>query len=124
MRPPAMESGRDSRRASSPNRRRVVGIGELAVSNDFDGLLVTYALGSCVAVCLSDPGVPAAAMLHFLLPESAINGQRAAEQPAAFADTGIPLLLEAAAAHGLCAPRARIRLVGGAEGKLVMDPLQ
>jgi chemotaxis protein CheD len=56
-----------------------------------------------------------AAMLHFLLPDASINRQRALVQPAAFGDTGIPLLLQAAAAHGWRKERAIVRLVGGAE---------
>ena len=74
----------------------MVGIGEFAVSDRPDDLIVTHALGSCIAVCLWDPEAGVAGMLHFLLPESRINPQRAAEQPAAFADTGIPLVFQAA----------------------------
>ena len=39
------------------SRRRacVVGIGELAVETDRAGVIVTHALGSCIAVCLFDP---------------------------------------------------------------------
>jgi chemotaxis protein CheD len=96
-------------------RRVVVGIGELAVSDRTDDVIVTYALGSCVAVCLFDPWVRVAALLHFLLPEASINPRRALEQPATFGDTGIPLLLEAAWRQGLRKERASVRLVGGAE---------
>ncbi len=61
-------------------RRLVVGIGELAVSNDRDELIVTHALGSCIAVCIFDPVVGVAAMLHFLLPDSRINADRARQR--------------------------------------------
>ena len=50
-------------------RRIIVGIGEMAVADRPDDVIVTYALGSCVAVCLFDPAARVAAMLHFLLPE-------------------------------------------------------
>jgi chemotaxis protein CheD len=95
-------------------RRIVVGIGEMAVTDRPDDVLVTYALGSCVAVCLFDQVSRVAAMLHFLLPESSINARRAIAQPAAFADTGIPLLLETAVRRGLKKSRTSVRLVGGA----------
>ena len=95
-------------------RRIVIGIGEFAVSADPDALIVTYALGSCVAVCLWDPVVGVGGMIHVLLPDSAINQARAAEQPAAFADTGIPLLFRAAYEHGVKKSRCRVHLVGGA----------
>lgn len=96
-------------------RRLVVGIGDLAVSDRMEDVLVTYALGSCVAVCLYDPASRVAALLHFLLPEASINERRAAEQPAAFGDTGVPLLLQTAARYGLRKERSVVRLVGGAD---------
>ena len=98
-----------------PGDRVVIGIGELAVSDRADALIVTHALGSCIAVCLFDPVARVAAMLHFLLPESRINADRAQQQPAAFADTGIPLLFHTAYRAGLDKRRAAVTLVGGAE---------
>jgi chemotaxis protein CheD len=96
-------------------RRVVVGVGELAVSDRQDDVIVTYALGSCVAVCLFDRVAGVAALLHFLLPEASINPKRALDQPAAFGDTGIPLLLKRAEQCGLRRDRASVRLIGGAE---------
>jgi len=105
----------DGRAAGAGATRLVVGIGELAVSNRPGDVIVTHALGSCVAVCLWDPTAGVAGLLHFLLPDSRINPQRAADQPAAFADTGIPLLFQTAYAYGLHKNRCIVRLVGGAE---------
>jgi chemotaxis protein CheD len=96
-------------------RRLTVGIGELAVSDSTGDVIVTHALGSCVAVCLWDPDRRIAGLIHVLLPESRINPQRASEQPAAFADSGIPLLFQAAYKLGALKSRLRVRLVGGAE---------
>ena len=73
-----------------------VGIGEFAVSANPDEVLTTIALGSCVAVCLFDPVAKVGGMLHFLLPDSKLNADRARTQPAAFADTGIAMLFHAA----------------------------
>lgn len=101
--------------ASQRVGRLVVGIGEIAVSNRPNEVIVTHALGSCIAVCLFDPVAGVAAMLHFLLPESKINMDRAREQPAAFADTGIPLLFQSAYKRGLDKKRAIVKLVGGGE---------
>jgi len=95
--------------------RVVVGIGELAVSDRAGEIIVTHALGSCIAVCLFDPVAGVAAMLHFLLPEGAINAERARVQPATFADTGIPLLFQSAYKYGLDKRRTIVKLVGGAE---------
>lgn len=96
-------------------RRHVVGIAECAVSNIPGDQIVTHALGSCIAACIWDEESGVGGLLHFLLPDSSINPQRASRQPATFADTGLPLLLNRAYALGLSKPRCRVRLVGGAE---------
>jgi chemotaxis protein CheD len=100
-----------TRRPGGP--RIVVGIGELAVGTS--GVIVTHALGSCVAVCLFDPVARVGGLLHFLLPESRINLARARVQPAAFADMGIPLLFQRAYALGLTKASCIVKLVGGSE---------
>jgi chemotaxis protein CheD len=99
--------------AGQSHRRLVIGIGERAIG-DADSTIVTHALGSCVAVCLWDPEVRIGAMLHFLLPESRVNPERAKKQPGTFADTGIPLLIQEAIARGLNKKRCRAHLFGGA----------
>jgi len=99
--------------SAAAGRKVVVGIGEFAVSTDPSGVIVTHALGSCIAVCLFDPVAKVAAMLHFLLPEAQINADRARAQPAAFADTGIPLLFQSAYKKGLEKKRVIVKLAGG-----------
>ncbi len=96
-------------------RQVIVGIGELAVSSSPEEVIVTHALGSCVAVCVYDAVAGVAAMLHFMLPDSRINPGRGRQRPATFADTGIPLLFQAAYRQGLDKKRAIVKLVGGAE---------
>jgi chemotaxis protein CheD len=93
--------------------RVVVGIGELAVGTG--GVIVTHALGSCIAVCLFDPVTRVGGLLHFLLPDSRINPARARVQPAAFADMGIPLLFQRAYALGLTKAGCIVKLVGGSD---------
>jgi chemotaxis protein CheD len=100
---------------ATPARRLVVGIGECAVSNQPGDVIVTHALGSCVAICLFDAAARVAGLIHVLLPESRINPARAAEQPAAFADTGIPLLFQSAYRLGAEKKRCVVHLIGGAE---------
>lgn len=95
--------------------RLVVGIGELVVSGRPGDVIVTNALGSCVAVCVWDPVSLVGGLLHFLLPDSRINPQRAREQPAAFADAGIPLLFRTACEQGLQKARCIVKIAGGAE---------
>lgn len=95
--------------------RIVIGIGEYAVSDKPGSVLVTHALGSCIAVCLWDPATHVGGMLHFLLPDSRVNPARAQQQPATFADLGIPLLFQAAYKLGAIKQRCVVRLVGGAD---------
>src|SRR5207249_1168321 len=92
-----------------------VGIGEFAVSDRPEDLIITAALGSCVAVCLWEPAAGVAGMLHFLLPDARSNPVRARAEPAAFADSGIPMLFHAAYDLGAQKKRCRIWLVGGAD---------
>ena len=101
---------------TTPSRgeRVVIGIGEFAVTTSPDAVIVTHALGSCVAVCLWDPVTRVAGMLHFLLPESKLNPERAARQPGTFADTGIPLLFQAAYAPARSRRGCACSLLGGA----------
>jgi chemotaxis protein CheD len=102
--------------APSPDgERRVVGIGEFAIARGRGDVLITHALGSCVAVCIWDPAARVAGLLHVLLPDSRISPPRAARQPAAFADTGVPLLFHAGYALGAEKKRLRVSLVGGGE---------
>jgi chemotaxis protein CheD len=95
--------------------RRIIGIGELAVSSVPELVIATHAVGSCIVVCIYDPIASVAGMLHFLLPDSTINPERAGGNPAVFADTGIPLLFQTAYEQGLVKQRVIVRLVGGAE---------
>jgi chemotaxis protein CheD len=93
--------------------RIVIGIGEYAIAGA-GATIVTHALGSCVAVCLWDAEAQIGAMLHFLLPESRVNPERARRQPATFADTGIPMLIAEAVQKGLHKKRCKAHLLGGA----------
>lgn len=93
----------------------VVGISDCKVTKDSDAVLVTYALGSCIAVAFYDPAAKVAGLLHYMLPESAIDAAKAAQNPFMFADTGIAQLIEAFQAAGGEPKRTRVRLAGGAQ---------
>ena len=71
----------------------VIGVGGCAVSADPDDAIVTYALGSCIAVSLHDPVTKIGGMLHFQLPDSALDAGRARENPFMYADSGVPELI-------------------------------
>lgn len=95
-------------------QRVVVGVGDMAVSNNALVTLSTYALGSCIGVVAYDPAVKVGGILHMMLPDSKISPDKAARQPAMFADTGLPLFFRSLA--GMKAERSRMRIfvTGGA----------
>ncbi len=90
-----------------------VGIGGLEVSTDPDALLVTHALGSCIAVIAWDAQRRVGGMLHLQLPTSALAPARARGEPGVFADTGIPLLFETMYAHGSKKSDLVVKVAGG-----------
>lgn len=95
-------------------QRVVIGVGEVAVSNNPDVTLSTYALGSCIGVVAYDPEALVGGILHLMLPDGRIAPERAIAQPAMFANTGLPLLF--ASLRGMRAELSRIQLflAGGA----------
>ncbi len=105
-------------------QRVVIGVGDMAVSNNPQVVLSTYALGSCIGVIAYDPIMKAAGILHLMLPESSISPDKAARQPAMFADTGLPAFFKALT--GLKGDRSRLRLfvAGGASVIAGSDPFR
>ncbi len=93
----------------------VVGVGDCQVTNDPEATLVTYALGSCIAVTVHDPVSLVGGLLHFMLPESSIDQTKAQERPYMFADTGVPLLFQNAYKLGAQKPRMAVAVLGGAQ---------
>lgn len=94
----------------------IVGIGDMAVSKNKGDQLRTFGLGSCICVVAVDPTTSITGMLHFVLPESSLNPERAKATPAYFGDSGIAALVAAMEAAG--APRSRrwiVKLAGGAK---------
>ncbi len=95
-------------------KRIMVGISDARVSTDPTDVLVTYSLGSCIGVCFYDPVIHAGGMLHYQLPSSEMDPQRAQINPFMFADTGVKLLLAELLARGANLRRLQVKLAGGA----------
>ncbi len=93
----------------------VVNTADCKVSGDPDTTLVTFGLGSCIAVVAHDPVAHVSGMLHFMLPDSQIDRARAEANPFLFADTGIPRLFNAMYERGADRRRLNIWAVGGAQ---------
>ena len=100
--------------SAAAGRRAVVGLGALAVSDDPQTILSTYALGSCVGVVAYDPGLRVGGILHLMLPDSGLAPARAAAQPALFADTGLRQFFRQLARLGASPARLLLFVAGGA----------
>ena len=94
--------------------RVVIDISDAKVSSDPSDVLVTYSLGSCIGVCLYDPATHIGGMLHYQLPSSKMNVERAQRNPFMFADSGMKLLLSKLLSMGASKKRMDVRLAGGA----------
>ncbi|HOI74171.1 MAG TPA: chemotaxis protein CheD [Syntrophales bacterium] len=92
----------------------VVGISDIKCSNRKEDVLVTYALGSCIAVAVHDPVAGVAGLLHFMLPDSTLDQAKAGQAPAMFADTGIPMLFKSCYQLGAEKKRMTVKVAGGA----------
>ena len=90
---------------------RLVGLGELVVTDDPKVTLVVPGVGSCVIVCAYHRRVKVAGMAHIVLPSSA-NFCGAAVKPFWFADQAVPQLLTSLQAKGAVRPNCVV--VGGA----------
>ncbi len=93
----------------------VVGIADMKVSNDQHAEIITYSLGSCIGVSIYDPAVKVGGLLHFMLPDSSIDPNKAQKNPWMFADSGIPLFFRAAYRLGAEKRRMEVKVVGGAQ---------
>jgi chemotaxis protein CheD len=92
----------------------IVGISDLKVSNNAGDILVTFALGSCIAVAIYDPLVKVGGLLHYMLPDSNLDLNKAQAQPGMFADTGVPLLFKSCYRLGAEKKRIVVKVAGGA----------
>ncbi|MGA2025655.1 MAG: chemotaxis protein CheD [Syntrophobacteraceae bacterium] len=99
--------------------RRVIGVADMALSDSPEGFLVTYSLGSCIAVIIFDPLANVGGMLHYMLPESSLDPEKAKKNPCVFADTGIRHLFKNSYMMGAKKEHMVVKTVGGAQ---ILDP--
>ncbi len=96
----------------------VIGMADCCVTSDPSGVLVTYALGSCIGVSIYDPVAHVGGLLHFMLPAAPPDAVESGKSPWMFADSGIPLMFREAYERGAQKSRLRVRAAGGAQ---IMD---
>ncbi len=90
-----------------------VDISDIKVSANPGDMIVTYALGSCIAVVIHDPVRQAGGMIHYMLPLSETSPEKAKVRPAMFADTGIPLLFQTMYELGCQKKNLIVKVTGG-----------
>ena len=93
----------------------IVGISDMKVSNKPGDVIITYSLGSCIGLVIWDPKVHVGGLLHYMLPESKLDKERAQKKPFMFGDTGIPSLFRAAYELGAVKNRLIVKAVGGSQ---------
>lgn len=92
----------------------VVGMADCRIGDSPAQVLATYALGSCIGLAVHDAAAGVGGLLHFMLPDSAIDRDRSRQNPWMFADTGIPMMLDRLCARGASKRRLTVRAAGGA----------
>ena len=93
----------------------IVGVADMKVTNDPEGVLVTYSLGSCIGLAVYDPVAKIGGLLHYMLPESSLDAEKARKNPYMFGDTGIPLLFKSCYQLGAKKNRMKVIVVGGSQ---------
>ena len=88
-----------------------VGIADMKLAKG-SGILITYALGSCIGLCFHDPRIQLGALLHVMLP---LNMETGRKNPLKYADTGIRETLRQMEAQGASRSRITVKIAGGAK---------
>lgn len=90
-----------------------VGIGEYVISEDVEETLVTYALGSCVALIIYHPQSKLTAMAHIVLPKG-----KTSFKPGYFAEKTVPELIDIfIVKNKIQKDQLIIHMIGGADSK-------
>ena len=88
-----------------------IGIADMKMAKG-SGVLITYALGSCIGLCFEDPALRLGALLHIMLP---VNMEAGRKNPMKYADTGIRETLRQLTAQGALKTRITVKIAGGAK---------
>lgn len=88
-----------------------IGIADMKMAKR-EGTLITYALGSCIGICLYDPMLRLGALIHIMLPLNMETGRTSTMK---YADTGIRETLKQMEAQGAMRSRITAKIAGGAK---------
>src|SRR5690554_4108326 len=87
-----------------------VGISDMKIAHAPQNL-ISYALGSCVGICLIDKATQIAGMAHIMLPH---NNNQDKSSPFKYADTGIAEMVKKMENLGCMRSRMTAKIAGGA----------
>lgn len=93
------------------NDKFTVGIADMKMAQG-EGVLITYALGSCIGICLRDQTRKIGALIHIMLPYN-VDGSDLT--PMKYANTGIKETLRRMEALGARRSGITAKIVGGAK---------
>lgn len=88
-----------------------IGIADMKMAQT-SGMLITYALGSCIGICLYDQKIKLGALIHIMLP---LNMEPGRKNTMKYADTGIRETLKMMEAKGASRSRITAKIAGGAK---------
>ena len=88
-----------------------IGIADMKMAQS-SGMLITYALGSCIGICLYDQKIKLGALIHIMLP---LNMEPGRKNTMKYADTGIRETLKMMEAKGASRSRITAKIAGGAK---------
>jgi chemotaxis protein CheD len=90
-----------------------IGISDMKIVKSAD-FLVTYALGSCVGICLYDSMTKVGGLGHIMLPYFPVSSQKQ-ENVHRFANTCIPSMVNEMERMGCSRARLKAKIAGGAK---------
>ncbi|MCI8321958.1 MAG: chemotaxis protein CheD [Dorea sp.] len=93
------------------DNKAIIGIADMKFAQK-EGTLITYALGSCIGICLYDPAVKLGGLLHIMLP---LNMEAGRKNPLKYADTGLSEMVKQMTMKGARTVRMTAKLAGGAK---------
>ncbi|MBN1759974.1 MAG: chemotaxis protein CheD [Chitinispirillaceae bacterium] len=95
--------------------RYTVGVSDMKISGQAGDIVVTHALGSCIGIAIHDPVAHVGGILHYMLPVSKVDPEKAKNNPMMFGDTGVPALFQEAYRLGAKKENLRVVMAGGAQ---------
>lgn len=94
---------------------KIIGIGEMAISNNCSDTIKTFALGSCLGITAYSPIRKVGGIIHIALPQPA-RMEDAIDRHCYYASTGLPYFIsQFSSQYGCLKNELVVRIFGGAE---------